>query len=246
MSWDGSPGPSVRRFPKICVIQIEGCAGNGVSILRASIISTPALRNSDGPGDPSYGTHRLWVDSVGAFLVCLGSQVRIGGPSRTAAESAEISLMSSLSRYHARILRSGEVWLLEPLGPTSINGQPVAKHRLLQDGDSIRLGESVELRFRLPSTLSGTARLDFESDHKTQPAVDGVILFAETCVMGSEADAHIAGPAGSDRVILIRRPTGLWCKAVAGIQVAGVDRGTEVACEAGQVYAGEGWCFRLE
>lgn len=191
-------------------------------------------------------THRLWVDAVGAFLVCLGAQVRIGGPARFSAEGAEIALMSNLSRCHARLVRSGEMWVLDPLGPTSVNGVPATQHRLLQDGDLLRLGESVELRFRLPSPLSGTARLDLESGHQTQPACDGVILFAETCVMGSGAQAHIASPAGSDQVLLIRRPTGLWCKAAAGIQVAGLDRGTEVALEAGPVYAGNGWCLRLE
>ena len=152
----------------------------------------------------------MWVDSVGAFLLCFGPQIRIGGPCRSVAERAEISLLSNLSRCHARIVRSGEVWLLEPLGPTSIDGRPVVKNGVLQDGNQLRLGESVEVRFRQPSVLSGSARLDFESGHQTESAVDGVILLAETCVMGSGSDAHIAAPPGSDRVLLIRRLSGLW------------------------------------
>lgn len=195
---------------------------------------------------PARAVYRLWVDSVGAYLVCFNPQVRIGGPVRPDVDAAEIALLSNLSRHHARILRSGEVWLLEPLGAASIDGGPIIKHRLLQDGNLLRLGESVELRFRQPSALSATARLDFESGHQTQPTVDGVILFAETCVMGAGLDAHIPGPAGSDRVLLVRRPSGLWCKAAGGIQVNEVDCGTEVACEIGKVYTGQGWCFRFE
>ncbi len=241
---------------------ITGVAGHEINLqvlrqidvevlARAHAISAPMLRDSDGSGDPSHSqthsqTYQMWVDSVGAYLLCCGAQVRIGGLSRSVADSAEIALMSNLSRCHAQIVRSGEVWLLEPLGPTTIDGRPVTKQRLLQDGNLVRLGESVELRFRQPSLLSGTARIDFESGHQTQTAVDGVILFAETCVMGTGPDAHIPAPTGSDRVLLIRRPTGLWCQAAEGIQVDGVDCGTEVACGLNQVYAGQGWCFRLE
>ena len=207
---------------------------------------TPSTSTAPHVGRQAGGVFRLWVDGVGAYLVCLDNQVRIGGAGRNSDDSAEISLLSNLSRHHARLIHSGEVWLLEPLGLSFVDAKPVTKHILLNDGNQLRLGSSVALRFRLPSPLSGTARLDFESDHRTQPAVDGVILIAETCVMGAGLDAHIPAPAGCERVLFIRRSTGLWCKASEAIQVDGTASGTEVPCEAGRVYAGPGWQFRLE
>ena len=183
---------------------------------------------------------------MGAYQLCFEPHVRIGGSSNSGADRPEIALLSNLFRCHARILRSGEVWLLDPLGPTTIDGRSVARHTVLQHGNRVRLGDSVELLFRQPSVLSGTARIDIESGHQTQPAVDGVILFAETCVLGTGSDAHLPAPPGSDQVLLIRWPSGLWCKAAQGIQVQGVDCGTEIKCAAGSVYAGQGWCFRLE
>lgn len=192
------------------------------------------------------GVSRLWLDGVGAFLLCFDNQVRIGGPVADGGASAEVSLMSNLSRFHAKLIRSGEVWLLESSGQTSIDGRPVAKPRLLNDENRIVLGSSVALRFRLPSPLTGTARLDFDSSHRTRPTVDGIILFAETCVLGTDLDSHIHCREGSDRVLLTRRATGLWCQASAGVFKDGVASGTEVLCEPGKVYSGQNWRFRLE
>lgn len=194
----------------------------------------------------TVGVYRLWVDGVGAFLVCLDGQVTIGGPVGDREATASVSLLSNLSRHHVRLIRSGEVWLLEPLAPVAIDSRPVVKHVVLSHGNRLQLGSSVSLQFQVPSPLSGTARLDFESSHRTQPAVDGVILFAETCVIGPEPDAHIRGPAGSGRVLLIRRSTGLWCKCDENIQVDGATSVREVPCEPGKVYAGSNWRFRLE
>lgn len=190
--------------------------------------------------------YRLWVDGVGAFLVCLASQVTIGGPSELPEKRADISLLSNLSRHHVRLIRSGEVWLLEPLGPVQIDGRHIVKHTLLSDRNSLHLGSSVVLKFHLPCSLSGTARLDFESSHQTQPAVDGVILLADTCVIGGGADAHVRVQKSTDRVLLIRRPNGLWCKSPEQIEIDGIAAGTEVPCEPNRVYAGQSWQFRLE
>ncbi len=211
----------------------------------------PSTSTAPYVGHQVGGVYRLWVDGVGAFLLCLGTQVTIGGPSGSEGKTAEISLLSNLSRQHVRLIRSGEVWLLEPLGPVFVDSRPVVKHSLLNDGNCLQLGSSVILRFRSPSPLSGTARLDFESSHRTHPEVDGVILFAETCVIGSGLDAHIRNSSNrnspnNDGVLLIRRPNGLWCKSAEPIQIDGVVSGREVPCEAEKVYTGQSWRFRME
>ena len=78
--------------------------------------------------------------------------------------------------------------------PSFINGKPVVDQAVLRDGDVIRLGSTVELEFRQPSPVSATARLSIVSRHRLPLAVDGVILMAETCIVGSESQAHIPAP----------------------------------------------------
>jgi len=188
----------------------------------------------------------MWLDGVGAFLICFDPQVRIGGSASERDSRSEIALMSNLSRHHVRLIRSGEVWLIEPLGPTFIDGRPIVKPSLLNDGNRLLLGASVRLKFRLPSSLTGTARIEFESSHRPNPSVDGVILLAETCLLGSGLDSHITTRDGSDRVLLTRRLNGLWCQASEGVSIDGEPGGTEVPCEMGKVYSGLNWRFRLE
>ncbi|MDB5386747.1 MAG: hypothetical protein JWM11_2393 [Planctomycetaceae bacterium] len=192
------------------------------------------------------GVARLWVDGVGAYLLCFDRQIQIGGAGGERETQAEISLLSNLSRYHARLIRSGEIWLLEPLGPVTVEDRPVVRQCLLNDGNRILLGSSVKLRFRLPSALTGTARLDFESSHRTNPSVDGIILLAGTCVLGPGLDSHITCRPECDRVLLTQRASGFWCQANGGVWVDGVTFGTEAPCQAGRVYSGQNWRFRLE
>ena len=243
----------------------SGVRSSSLQVARGTISTQQAIRfreyglmshrpsNSTAPylGQSGRGAYRLWVDGVGAYLLCLGNQITIGGPSGSSEDKAEISLLANLSRQHVRLIRSGEVWLLEPLGPVQVDERPIVKHSLLNDGNCLRLGSSVILRFRSPSPLSGTARLDFESSHRTQPSVDGVILFAETCVIGPGSDAHIRSVSATathndGSVLLIRRADGLWCKSVQPIQIDGTAAGLEVACEPDRVYSGPNWRFRME
>lgn len=207
---------------------------------------TPTKMTAAYQGHQVGGIYRLWVDGVGAYLVCLDNQVRIGGPVPSGEAVAEISLLSNLSRYHARFIRSGEVWLLEPLGPISIGGRPVVRHQVLSDGEEIRLGSSVVLQFRVPHRLSGTARLEFISGHSTSPSVDGVILMAETCVLGPTSASHIVGSSGCGRMLLIRRSDGLWCKSEDGLIVDGDANGSESLCLVEKTYSGANWRFRCE
>src|SRR4051794_20843864 len=105
----------------------------------------PSTSTAPYVGQQLSGVYRLWVDGVGGFLVCLSTQITIGGPVGREGEGADVSLMSNLSRQHVRLIRSGEVWLLEPMGPASVDGRPVVKHHLLNDGAQLQLGSSVQL-----------------------------------------------------------------------------------------------------
>lgn len=205
-----------------------------------------------GPGSPlwllptSSQVLRLWIDGVGAYLVCCGDQVTLGSPAGSAQDQPEIAIWANLSRNHARFMRRGEYWVLEPFGVTQVDGCSIARPAVLRDGSVLELGQGVALRFRLPSRLSGSARVELLSRHRMQSAVDGVILLAETCVMDDTVEAHIPFPAGVGRVLLMKRGGAVWCRAGGPIEVNGVACGSEVACEVGAVYSGDGWRFRWE
>ena len=139
------------------------------------------------------GRFLLWVDAVGGYLVCLDDRIVLGraGPD----SSADVPLMGDLSRNHASLVRSGESYMLQAHHSSFINGKPVADQAVLHDGDVIRLGSTVELEFRQPSPVSATARLIIVSRHRLHLAVDGVLLMAETCIVGGTGQAHIPAPA---------------------------------------------------
>src|SRR4051794_25743308 len=107
----------------------------------------PSTSTAPYIGQQAGGVYWVWVDGVGAFLVCPDSQVPVGGPLGSGESKATISLLSNLSRIHARLIRSGELWLLEPLGPVAVDRMPVVKHTLLNHGNQLQLGSSVMLRF---------------------------------------------------------------------------------------------------
>ena len=96
------------------------------------------------------GRFLLWVDAVGGYLVCLDDRILLG---RAGPDShADIPLMGDLSRNHATLLRNGDGYSLQAHHASFINGKPVVKQAVLHDGDVIRLGSTVELEFRQPSS----------------------------------------------------------------------------------------------
>src|SRR5260370_41664902 len=107
----------------------------------------------------------------------------LGGP---AAEGtpADVSFRATLSRRHATFVRSGERYLLLAHAPVQVAGRAVHDRVDLSDGYEVALGANVRLTFRLPSVMSGTARLDFASDHRAARSADGVVLMDETCLLG--------------------------------------------------------------
>ena len=128
----------------------------------------------------------LWIDGVGGYLVCEGQQVVLGQP--VPGSPADVPILGDVSRNHATIRRSGEGYLIDPRRSVRIDGKSIASVASLSDGNLIELGSGgVKLRFRRPHPLSGTARLEFASRHRTQPAVDAVLLMARLVHSGAWA-----------------------------------------------------------
>ena len=209
----------------------------------------PAPPAADRPlakaeADGLKGRFLLWADAVGGFLVCLDDRIILG---RAGPDSpADVPLMGDLSRNHATLVRSNESYLIDPRHPSYVNGKVVTEPTVLRDGDVIRLGPSVELEFRQPSPVSATARLAIVSRHRLPIAVDGVLLMAETCIVGAEGQAHIAAPAMKDPVVLYRQGPSLWCRARGGFEADGRTCAARAPLTLNSNVLGDGFSFSLE
>jgi len=180
-------------------------------------MAPPEGTGLDGAG-PAAGRFMLWVDGVGGYLVCLQDSVRLG--LATPGNAIEIPIMGDLSRQHAR-LRREDGYLIEPLQSVRVNGRRIRGPANLSDGDEIELGEGVRLRFRQPHSLSATARLEFLSRHRTEPSAAGILLMAESCVLGPKWQDHVVCREWSQDVVLFRRDERLFCRALEPLDVDG-------------------------
>jgi hypothetical protein len=186
----------------------------------------------------------LWIDSVGGYWVCLADELIVGQPNP--AGSADIPILADISGRHARIRRDGEGYLIEAIRDVRVGGRPVKESELLVDGSRIELGPSVKLQFRRTHPLSLTARLDFESRHRTQPPADAALLLADSCVLGPKPHSHVVCRDWTREVILFRHDEKFFCHAAGRFEIDGV------ACRnRGQVLSnsrvsGDGFSFSFE
>lgn len=167
------------------------------------------------------GGRRLvaWIDRVGGYLICLGDEVVLGRPDP--AGGADIPLGADLSRRHAMIRREGEAYVVTPVGPTYLEGVRLTGPAVLQSDATIQLGDAVKLRFRRPHALSATAVLEVTSSHKTKPAVDGIVLMSESCILGPRSHCHVPCRHWSDDLVLFRQGEELLVRGGQPLEVNG-------------------------
>lgn len=174
----------------------------------------------------------LWIDGVGGYLICLSDEIMLGQPNLSSSTNStapsgdantisNISLLADLSKRHIGIRREAGGYLLLPHGSTKINGREVEIPTRLDDGAEITLRDSVQLRFTRPHALSSTALLTVVSDHRTDPAADGIVLMAESCVLGPKSHSHLRCPRWEDEVILFRSSQGLLLRSTSGRSTSG-------------------------
>jgi len=190
------------------------------------LLNVKTTRNGASSADGDTMTaHELgkrlvaWIDGVGGFLICLGDEVTIGQPSVPA--TVDIALLADLSRRHATLRRDGEAYVLTPIHDVSVNGRKLSGPMVLNDNALIELGDSVRLRFRRPHALSATAVLTVESHHKTDPAVDAVVLMSDSCILGPQRHSHVCCRDWSEDLVLFRRGAGLAFRTSAAVEVDG-------------------------
>jgi hypothetical protein len=115
----------------------------------------------------------------------------------------DVPLVADVSRLHATLTRDAEGYVLEAVRPLQVNSGTVTRS-LLASGDRFTLGQTCQFVFRLPVPGSMTARVDLTSGHRLPMSVDGVLLVAETLVLGPGPQSHVLVPDLKSPVVLFR------------------------------------------
>jgi hypothetical protein len=203
-----------------------------------------ALAEAIASNVPAGRRFLLWIDGVGGYLVCEGSEIILGQPAP--GGRVDVPILGDVSRQHAKIHRNGEGYLITPLRPTRVHGRSIDSVTSLADGSLIELGEGVQLRFRRPHALSGTARLEFVSRHRTQPSCDAVLFLADSCILGPAANCHVVCRNWSQQIVLFRQEEQLWCRTSGRFQIDGRMCDGEGAVGYGSQIVGDDFSLSLE
>jgi tetratricopeptide (TPR) repeat protein len=185
----------------------------------------------------------LWIDGVGGYLVCLGPRVTFG--QALLDGRVDVPLVADVSRFHATLSRDAEGYLLEAVRPIQVNGHD-ATRALLQPGDRVTLGTSCQFQFRLPVPVSTTARLDLVSGHRLPLTVDGILLMADTLVLGSGPQAHVTVPDLKEPIVLFRHKDALGIRHKGKLLVNGLMSGERSLLGAHATVSTEDISFAIE
>jgi hypothetical protein len=186
----------------------------------------------------------LWIDAVGGYLVCSGNRVRIG--QMAPGGVAELPIVADLARHHATFRRDGDSYLIEPIHPVKLNDRAVDRTMLVAPRAKLEFGRGVQFSFSQPNPLSGTACLQIVSRHRTQPTTSGMILLADTCVLGPEADSHIVCRNWSRKVVLHRLQDSLYCVTDGPFSIDGTVCQRRGLLKPGSQVIGEDFTFSIE
>lgn len=190
-------------------------------------------------------SYMLWIDGVGAWQLYVGSSFTIGAPTFE-SRSADITLLANISRQHAALHYDSDQWRVTADQPASVSGKTVRKSTGIRSGDQLCLAERVRLGFRIPSVLSSSAVVDFESNHRPTHTVDGIILMVDHCLLGPRRDHHICCPDWPDVVVLYAQKGSLRCRSSFPLTVDGKPVKESAPLSHGAVVDGEELRFRIE
>lgn len=231
-----------KAYPK-CRGSAPLATARGESIDIRFLDDRPVARPLPAVHPGPDGRFLLWADGIGGYLVALDPQISIG---RAGPEGmADVQILGDLSRHHATLTRDGDSYILKAHQTTFVNNKK-AEMVSLRDGDVIRLGPSVEIEFRQPSPISSTARLRLLSRHRLPMAVEGIILMAETCILGPSPQAHLPATNLDTPVVLYRQGDALWCRASGRFEIDGKPTSARGPISLRSNVLGEGFSFSLE
>ncbi len=196
--------------------------------------------------DSSAGVPRrvMWIDGVGGFLLVDREELVIG--QAISGSSVDVSIVGDLSRQAAAVRRSDGDYLLQPLQPTKLDGRPIDRPQLLQSGNVIQFGDRVKVQFSKPSPLSATGRLDLASLNRFKPNVDGVLLLADSCILGPNPGSHVVCPSWSSELLLFRHASGWYFRSLEEVQVDGNAVKGQIPMVAGMRIDGDDFSLSIE
>lgn len=167
----------------------------------------------------------MWIDGVGGFLVCTEIVNTIGLASEST--TVAIPMVGDIRGRHARFQFTGDSHLLEPLWPVSIDGTAQNLPTGLKHEQVVQFEGGVQLKYLRPHPLSKTARLDFASRHRTRPWSDGILLAAQSIILGPNRANHVFCPTWKSDLIIFRRKEKWLCRAKTDLQIDGKPCGRE-------------------
>ncbi|MFI4875967.1 MAG: FHA domain-containing protein [Blastopirellula sp. JB062] len=167
----------------------------------------------------SPSRRQLWVDGVGGFLLLTSPDVLIG--QATPQSGVDIPILGDVSRRHAWIRRRGSEYVVDPLGEVRRRGRRIEQASVLEDGDLLQLGRSLVLSFQKRHPLSASAVLRIESSQRTEPSSDGILLMAETCILGPRRCNHVVCGGWKKDVVLYKQGESLHVRSPGTFLVNG-------------------------
>jgi hypothetical protein len=214
----------------------------------ATVVTRPPLPlppKTESQGEKVEPPQRflLWVDGVGGYLVCLANRVTLG--QATPDGYVDVPLFADVSRLHAAVTREDGSYLLEAVRPVQVNGQPAEK-ALLRPNDRITLGTTCQLQFRQPAPVSASARLDLVSGQRLPLSVDGVVLMADTLLLGPGQQVHVNVPDLKHPVVLYRQKDGLGVRCPGPFLIDGHRCQERGLLRPTSSVTGEDFCLALE
>jgi len=189
------------------------------------------------------GRFLLWIDGVGGYLVCLGNRITFGHA--TADSHIDVPLVADVSRLHASLSRDAEGYVLEAVKPIQVNGQTTTR-ALLRPLDRVTLGTSCQFQFQQPAPVSATARLDLVSGHRLSLTVDGILLMADTLVLGTGPQVHVQIPDLRKNVVLFRHKAGVGLRHDGNLYVNGKKSEPRTVLGANATVVGDEISFTIE
>lgn len=125
----------------------------------------------------------------------------------------DLAIRGDLSRQSLVFRRHGGDHLVQPLQSIRLRGHVLDRAAVLADGDILTLGDRIEIRYVLPTKLSGTARLELLGAQRWQPHLTAPLLMGESCILGSDAQSHVVCPDWDERLVLFRHQGSWMCRS---------------------------------
>jgi tetratricopeptide (TPR) repeat protein len=204
---------------------------------------TPKAPQDDMIYDGAPGRFLLWIDGVGGYLVCLNGRITFGHAGPEA--HVDVPLVADVSRLHASLSRDAEGYVLEAVKPIQVNGQMLTK-ATLRPGDRVTLGSSCQFQFHQPVPVSATGRLDLVSGHRLSLTVDGILLMADTLVLGNGPQVHVSVPDLKKNVVLFRHKDGVGLRHEGNLFVNGQKSPQRGVLGANSTVVGDDLSFTIE